>query len=892
MSVRSQASSPITMFLGSEAGKGGPFALLGLPHELRTDEQVYCATNHRLAQVDQHRHRSTPDADEVRLAIHAAASQLLDQSLRAELKLRWPAGTPAELPKAWRSIPSAKQLSVNMIHSAKCLVAASGGWNNTARKRIAHFARVKRVPASELIAALMPHAKKLGHLSVKSYRNESSSTKELVPLEASPPNGTLVWTSIYVCLLILGVAVFLSVVFTHSTISERNQIDHLVATTSESKPDLEDIPRFQSKLESSVQSREEFVHYTAIAHELDQLVVRIQSDFEGSVEQFALLYPVFVSSWTNFPSPALNRSGRHLIELVQRAEAFKENQNPFISLLLKELKKTPNDAPNKSVIQSAVLSLLISDNVLPIDIEIQLKQAHLKHFGFDPIPTTSIRHSLAIVSGLIGVQSQTDSLQWWSSWKDGLVASTQGDKNQRDRLVLSVLSSRLQAQLEPSSQWESTSKILVNLLDWREGSVERYWLFRQFLDDRVNTPRLGVLTEAIAVHSSAPNVNAQMVLNPSSTSLQRHQMLKLYRQAWEPTSQNAANHGSNALANELHVQVSLTPTTANTDLAVDLIIELAKLNTTAWASINGQDTHEEFDAGSIASGSSRSESVPFVSFDETPRDTQWAFDALNAKDTQSLSQLFARLVQDNGPGIHGAYALVYLATVNKQSDFRSLASAQVIRYQDHPAILIALDHAIAGKRISSRLAQLIDKIVPFELPDRTESSYFYQAHTQLIDLLAKAISTGVESPFRHLESELELLYSSRVHSEQSSESRNLTSVGAARKLYNSQLQSALETVSSVSDIPLKLQAVISRRSVRLSRSLGPVNTFFAHQRGIAELFAFKLEAQYPNDQVRIRDVLDELDTRLNQTKSILDQLMQTERCIAQLWIIQLESSPK
>ncbi|MBL4699268.1 MAG: hypothetical protein JKX70_10585, partial [Phycisphaerales bacterium] len=93
MSV-SPSQSPIIEFLGDDAGTGGPFAILGLPHEIVSDDQIVRACLRRLNQIDHHRHRSTPDAQEVRLAVHAAGSQLLDSALREQLAMRWPPGTP------------------------------------------------------------------------------------------------------------------------------------------------------------------------------------------------------------------------------------------------------------------------------------------------------------------------------------------------------------------------------------------------------------------------------------------------------------------------------------------------------------------------------------------------------------------------------------------------------------------------------------------------------------------------------------------------------------------------------------------------------------------------------------------------------------------------------
>lgn len=62
------------------APDAGPLALLGLSPREATPARIERALAARLAQVDEHPEGFTPDGDEVRLALHTAAAQLLDPS--------------------------------------------------------------------------------------------------------------------------------------------------------------------------------------------------------------------------------------------------------------------------------------------------------------------------------------------------------------------------------------------------------------------------------------------------------------------------------------------------------------------------------------------------------------------------------------------------------------------------------------------------------------------------------------------------------------------------------------------------------------------------------------------------------------------------------------------
>jgi len=79
----------IERFLGQQAATGGPFALLGLPVRKPSDQEVVEALQQRLSRVDASALCETPEADEVRLALHAAAAQLMDPTVQRHMLARW-----------------------------------------------------------------------------------------------------------------------------------------------------------------------------------------------------------------------------------------------------------------------------------------------------------------------------------------------------------------------------------------------------------------------------------------------------------------------------------------------------------------------------------------------------------------------------------------------------------------------------------------------------------------------------------------------------------------------------------------------------------------------------------------------------------------------------------
>lgn len=89
MSATEASGGSIGVFLGAEESAGGPFALLGLDAGVGDAAMIGAALESQLRRVDRHPQGKTPAGDEVRLALHAAAAQLLDPAVRREMELRW-----------------------------------------------------------------------------------------------------------------------------------------------------------------------------------------------------------------------------------------------------------------------------------------------------------------------------------------------------------------------------------------------------------------------------------------------------------------------------------------------------------------------------------------------------------------------------------------------------------------------------------------------------------------------------------------------------------------------------------------------------------------------------------------------------------------------------------
>lgn len=149
---------PVERFLGAPEAAGGPFALLGLiPAEIN-DEAVLVSLEHQLERINTHAHCDTPEADEVRLALHAAAAQLLDPVVRRHLVARWTgAAAPRTAAPASRPslvFPSPSVDAMRMLEHDAILTLGVLGWNQRSLRRLASLAHKRGLSNQQVATAL------------------------------------------------------------------------------------------------------------------------------------------------------------------------------------------------------------------------------------------------------------------------------------------------------------------------------------------------------------------------------------------------------------------------------------------------------------------------------------------------------------------------------------------------------------------------------------------------------------------------------------------------------------------------------------------------------------------------------------------------------------------
>lgn len=237
----------ISMFLGDPAAGGGPFALLGIPVAPCKDDVILEALRRRLARIDEHPQSESPLADEVRLALHAAAAQLLDPATRRHLLVRWSSSTtrsgpaapaggpslppppapPARSPSPTLSPPDPPTLApefalpsiprqdlVALEHDAILVLAQQGGWNRESLRKLAMLAHSRGIRSESVSAAVARLTHRRSEPSSESRHEPARQQDALTPGtehvsagELPPPGRDVIWPGVLFVTLILAIGI-------------------------------------------------------------------------------------------------------------------------------------------------------------------------------------------------------------------------------------------------------------------------------------------------------------------------------------------------------------------------------------------------------------------------------------------------------------------------------------------------------------------------------------------------------------------------------------------------------------------------------------------------------------------------------------------------------------
>lgn len=641
---RPDASWLIEKFLGPSARERGPFGLLGLHASNVDEDDVLAGLRARLQQTATHPEGFTPEADEVRLAIHAAAAQLLDPATRKSMVDRWggdaesvsppvatpatpgpPRASPAPVGPALRppiagssgSAPSVGapppprpparlaplDRDVLLIqHEAVRAIAASGGWNERARSHLQMFSHARGIPAQTLLLAV-------SHLDHPHAGGPPRAEAGPTPFVANPPSvaaeprrglpPALIWAVVLagvVCVAILiGVAVLAANAGRTpkpAVAATPDQPAPVRDTSSQAFPWKPDPSRPAPTIPAAAT--------TDVQRWIQDLSAAIDATNQGAEGAFDAMLATLRSGATRWPElsgPDLTVVQRCVVDAMYLAE------EPERALLVLQAISPPGGASGadgssgqgliREIWTVAMLNRISRERDLPAAVLDAVERELSRHLDRER-PTGDPAFEAGAIAALRlaaedAATSASDAV--WDAWVRAAVAIGTLQPARRTDVLLSGLA-RASGGVGDRAPAPATDKVaaaniraiglLVPLIAWHREPIAQRWLLAQFDAFDTRPAALNAIAREMATRSSVPGVDATMILPEAFTEVDRRDLRDRYARLFGIDVQESRTEVDERWVATLQVLRSREPTPGSMIGSLDAALAWSRLSEAAW----------------------------------------------------------------------------------------------------------------------------------------------------------------------------------------------------------------------------------------------------------------------------------------------------------------------
>jgi len=843
-------------FLGADAGRGGPFALLGLPHEIRDDMQIATAVRRRLIQLDRHPRHLTPDADEVRLAVHAAAAQVTNLALRSALVEHWPPGAPSHMPSAWRR--KMDSVSPKLARQAAMIVGASGGWNDRAKKRLAFIARSHRVSALDLVRAVRPSQGGLPGAS----RSVVEQVRDRIDWIREPVTAGRAWLALHATLLLMLAAVGVLIGLELSRSPEPGLPTLAGDPASNATGDA-------SRARAIPAPRQRIAHHSAIEQELRNTGLVAAERPQDAVARATRVIESFIAGWADAPSDARDRFGGLFAELAATVTQGSSDIGAWIGVLERAI---AGDDPVRAVGAGALVDLLVSDELVSVRARERLRSLAM---DLDASPGRSMDARLLAQLDRQARAGSDRSPSWWAEWAGAVSACGAIAEREREEMVLRVFERLVLLKRTPDELWRSIASSLAASVSWRAGSPARLWLLDQLANPRVRADRLAGVTEVLATEVSVPGVDVTMVLDAGASQGERDTLGRAYRSAWLSLRPDPSPL-------QLRIAERLRETLADSEGSarfrdqIRVVEALARINAAAAMDFEG----DAATAGELAEAPL---AVPSRLAPTAPRQlgNDWAVRLIRAETEEAAMGV---LVEARGQPMSetAAEALIDAAFRGPGRAARDRARSMIIARRTSASVLIALEREV-GNRPRSSLIDTVNSVLDAAFDSGPEERALLAIRMRAALLAAAAEHAGgVPADVEY--AELGLRDALARRSGLGLSVPTAVALGAIVDRWR---------VRAPASGPSRwnAEAATSRLAAMAAVSTGPGQIDTAYHRALVELMAGALIERAGVPPRSVERVMDRLEFEWTNARSATAQMLASQRAEALLWLALMEGSP-
>jgi hypothetical protein len=898
----------IRRFLGESALEIGPFGLLGVDPRRCTGEIVELALQRQLDRVAAHPEGDTPEADEVRLALHAAAAQLLDPRVREHLCARWrgvaekgPAPTDSrhdgEDSKAARTTRAdhGPRTSRSDLHEE----FGRRGSGDGAAKLIVGAAVVAVALIGLVIAGIIVLAPRTPPATAGPAAAAGTSA-------AAPAPGQNT---------------------TEQPADDTATDAALAAAASNASPIGQRMPSAPQAAERS--SRTPFIDPRKSLKDLRDAAALARTK---PADALAQLEPAIrnLSDWWAAYDPGLRRAcDDAIVEAIYALAGSEEHQGELHTLIIegsRGLDPSASGSPRPRLHADALwpaawsvgmLTRLTRERELPTRLSARTSAALDAALGtgrptlestFESGAVAAIRRLSTLFltdptarapdrDSAAGPDGSTAAAKRWIE----ACLSLSPDENAAERLLCDGLEQILLTAKEPDEDIGvfAAISLIAERIKWRAGGPARPRLMDWFRDSRISQADLRVVTASVASKSGAEGIDPTMVLSVASTPDDRTRLRARYAETWLIESAGG-ERASQQWLDSARAVIAMPRPKSTIDTLRDTAVH-ARLNEAArmlWRgeAAGAESLLREAEAVQELGPTATPKANPFPVHVLRPTgrraDGTWAERYFAAeRSIPARLELLNELDQVGRPiGEVDAAILVQEAVIGSPMQVRYAAARLAGQWADEPAVVLsALDELPLAPRTRST-AEMMERITRQTLPPMTDPDWELVVRRALVERLLGMLAGG--SPEASMEHHASLIADSylRATGQEPARGAGAAAEGAKRgaELLWVMIRAEADAVAPVPAAPIPLDQIDRRRLGRRSLASGPVQAFAAEQVSIAEAMAFVVAGERPTAARQIDAVIARMQASRRAASHVFEQLIATEQAILELWLLRFD----
>ncbi len=930
-------------FLGSDAAAGGLHALLGLPPRAHDQDAVIRALERQLSRIDAHPQGRTPEADEVRLALHAAAAQLVHQAAHRERSIGKRTGAVIA------SSPQRRLLQLEQ--DALLTLARYGGWNRRSLHRLTMLAMARGAQYSDV-------AKVLQHLAGRRGGGAGPSTNGQPargiarPLGFEPqslaikaadddpdadgkPLAVIVGAIATGLTLIVAVALVVVAVTSGPSETDADQPETAEETAAFSPADLpmaggEELFPWQGKPDAPepdapVATVPQFDRLSDALAALDSAADGLEIDPAEAARVFDGAFTAVGERWCNLTVPQQRAAQHDVVEFVYRAVQRPALVEPVIGTISRRSLALARDDARfaaKDIWPTAwsvgILARLARERDIGARasrvIEAQLRESVgstvVVAGGFEQGVTAAL---WAMLPAMVDAPPAADTTESPDSsqkapglsrtgeadtevWERWIQAARFGSGNAQGTL-LAALEWVIVAADEPTESDAARAAIesLTLAIEWGEESPARAWLIRMFGDQRVSIADLHAVSTTLARRSRVQGIDVTMALAVRASTDARTLLRERYAAVWGistdgPTLDDLAVDWAKAVREAAVVDdTSVVKVLAS-------VASLSRLNQAANLRFLGRLDDagiviDEYDRPIEMELTRWSQRQRAGSIDSDPGMARWALSYRSAqRDYPRRLELLTEASRTQFR--HPTDAEVLVTEAFRGSPAQARVAARSALLSQRPSAVFTLAILELAPRIprTPQNADLVSAMtatapIATDDPDWKLKTRRVLVQTALEQLAAE----GDQGVIDRLAAVLGESYAARTMDNAASVSGE-AATGTAADRAAAMLRARWDRLARSGGLgaeALEVEAVLARHAARMSLAQGPIQVFAAEQVAAFELMGVVVVSERLDRAADVQAIRARVRRERREAGDIIEQLHAVERGFCELWAVRL-----